>query len=108
MCTEFSEVAVGSAEKRAPAEQTFEVEVRVVLPGIADATEYLDRRVTYLGQLPGERLCPQGGQVSLGRVGVVGSPERMDHPAARQLDRLIHVGAQVLDCLKRTDGLAEL
>src|SRR5437868_2430401 len=32
----------------------------------------------------------------------------MDHPAASQLDRFIHVDAQMLDRLKRSDELAEL
>ena len=40
--------------------------------------------------------------------GGVGRPQRVQHPAAREFDGLVHVDAQVLDGLKAPDGLVEL
>ena len=80
----------------------------IVLPGVADAAEHLDRGIADGSQPPRERLRPQRGQVPLVGVGVVGGPQRVDHPAAGQLDRLVHVDAQMLDRLKRADDLTEL
>src|SRR5271167_821927 len=42
---DFLQVAVGSAEESAPAQQALEVEVCIVLPGVAHAAKDLDRGV---------------------------------------------------------------
>src|SRR5580693_1068957 len=106
--TQFGEIVIRSAEKCAPAQQTFQVQVSVVLPRIADAAEYLDRGIAHGGQPSGEGLCPKSRQVSLAGIGVVGGPQRMDDPAASQFDGLVHVNAEMLDSLERTDDLIEL
>ena len=76
----------------------------IVLPGVADAAEHLDGGIAHGGQSPGERLRPQRGKVPLSCVaGIIGGPQRVDHPAAGQLDGLEHVDAQMLDRLERAD-----
>ena len=40
----------------------------IVLPGVADAAEHLDRGIADGGQPSGERLRPQRGQVPLRRL----------------------------------------
>src|SRR3979409_1644053 len=93
--TEFGQIPVGSAEKCAPAQQALEVKMCIVLPGVADTAEYLDGGIAHGGQSPGERLRAQRGKMAfvIRKVGVrerVGGPERVDHAAAGQFDRLVH------------------
>src|ERR1700749_4850069 len=82
----------------------------IVLPGVADAAEHLDRGVAPGGQSPGERLRAQRGEMALLRIpaGRIAGPQRMDYAAAGELDSLIHVDTQMLDRLERTDRLPEL
>src|SRR6202158_2296362 len=102
------QVSVGAAEEGAPAEQALEVQMSVVLPGVADAAEHLDRGVGDGGQLPRECLGAHGGQVALRGLCGVGRPQRVHNPAAREFHRLVHVDAEVLDRLKAPNRLVEL
>ena len=108
MRADLGDVLIGSAEESAPAQQALEVEVCVVLPGVAHAAKNLDRGVADGRQLRRERFCPHGREVPLRGLCRVGGPERVEDAAAGELDRLVHVDAEVLDRLKAADRLAEL
>src|ERR1700761_5737812 len=105
---DLHEALVRSIEKRAPAQQALEVQVGVVLPGVANTTEDLYSRVTDGGQPAGEGLGAQRGRMSFRATPGVGGPQGVDHAAAGELDCLVHVDAQVLDRLESADRLAEL
>src|ERR1700761_4871368 len=102
------EVAVRSAQKRVPAQQPLEIQLGVVLPGVADAAEDLNGVVANAGQSPGERFRAHRGHMPFVAITGVGSPQGVDHPAAGEFNRFEHVDAEVLDRLESTDRLAEL
>jgi hypothetical protein len=87
-----------------------EVEVRIVLPGEADAAEYLD---ALLGAVRG-RLERDGARDARAEIVVRGAavlaPGRRRVPGHRGalLDRDQHVGERMLDGLELADGPAEL
>ena len=79
-----------------------------MLPREADAAEDLDRGVADRGQPTRECLGAQRRAMPFVGVGRVGRPQRVDHAAAREFDRLVHVDAQALDRLEAADRLVEL
>ena len=99
----------GPAEAQAHRQRPLVEEVRVVLPGEADAAEHLDRVAgDAMQRLAAERLgrerrSPEGRRIRA----AFGRPCSED-AGARQLEVSQHVGELVLDRLERTDRAIEL